>query len=391
MHRTIRKYSPKKLSEFTGRQPQLNELREAVAQNVKAILLHGPTGCGKTTAVYALAKEMEYEVLEINASDARDKESMLSMIGTASKQMSLFNRGKIILIDDVDALSSKDRGAASAISTIVEESEWPVVMTASDVNEEKIKDIRKKCSVIGMERLPYTDVCDILKCVCIGENISYDDTALKSLSRQCDGDVRAAMTDLNVLATGCGSVSDLSSLAPRQYSDQIQSALLLIFKGMRAESVLHAFDSVDMDFSDRMLWIDENLPKEYSWKDLSKAYEVMSRADMFQGRIMRRQHWRFLAYMDELLTAGIALAKSEKNSLPVEYKRSSRPLKYWLANMKYAKRKAIAEKVAPYLHVSKKKAFRDITPFLPMIFKCNEGALASLFNLTEEEAEWLKR
>ena len=33
-------------------------------------------------------------------------------------------KGKIILIDEVDALSSKDRGAVSAITEVIKESKW---------------------------------------------------------------------------------------------------------------------------------------------------------------------------------------------------------------------------------------------------------------------------
>lgn len=389
MHRMIRKYSPCRLSEFSGREEQLNEFRASVKKG-GGIILHGTTGSGKTSAVYALANELDYEVLELGASDARDKATLLSTIGAASRQMSLFNKGKFILIDDVDSLSSRDRGAVTAISSLLKESSWPVIMTAEDVMHDKIKELRKKCRLIGLGKPHHDDVFSILKKICDEEGISYDEAALRSLARQSGGDIRAAMTDLQVLALG-GDV-DPNLLYPRQQKEHVKNALLLVFKSMKAENVLGAFDSTDIDFDKRLLWLDENLPSEYSGESLSRAYDCMSRSDVFQGRIRRSQHWRYLVYINALTTAGIALAKDRKNSSVIEYKQSKRPLKYWLANMKNARRKALAEKIAPFFHVSKRKAFKDVVPFLSHLFRHGDAfSVASELGLNEEEVNWLEK
>ena len=63
----------------------------------KAVLIHGPTGIGKTVSIHILASELNYEIIELNASDFRDEASILSVIGNASQQMSLFSKGKIII------------------------------------------------------------------------------------------------------------------------------------------------------------------------------------------------------------------------------------------------------------------------------------------------------
>lgn len=41
------------------------------------------------------------------------------------------------------------------------------------------------------------------------------------------------------------------------------------------------------------LWIEENIPYEYKGEELARAYDALSIADVFRGRIHRQQHWRF--------------------------------------------------------------------------------------------------
>lgn len=44
--------------------------------NAKAVLLSGPPGIGKTTAVRVVAGQLGFKVLEWNASDVRNKKGM---------------------------------------------------------------------------------------------------------------------------------------------------------------------------------------------------------------------------------------------------------------------------------------------------------------------------
>src|SRR3989338_4299854 len=53
------------------------------------VLLYGPTGVGKTTSIIKIAKDHNYELLEINASDKRNKSEIETLIGNATQQISL--------------------------------------------------------------------------------------------------------------------------------------------------------------------------------------------------------------------------------------------------------------------------------------------------------------
>ena len=83
----INEYKPNKLNEIIG-QDTKKILDWINFGRKKSLLIHGPTGIGKTASVYALAKEFNYEILEMNSSDFRKKEHIKNIAGEASQQQS---------------------------------------------------------------------------------------------------------------------------------------------------------------------------------------------------------------------------------------------------------------------------------------------------------------
>jgi replication factor C large subunit len=186
----------------------------------------------------------------------------------------------------------------------------------------------------------------------------------------------------------------IKELVDRDKTESMLSALVKVFKSTDPSIALKAFDNVEEDMDQWFLWIDQNLPNEYTEpEDLANAYEFMSRADVLRGRITRRQHWRFLAYINDLLTAGIAVSKKEKGKKFVQYKPTSRILKLWFAKQKNAKKKAISEKIAERTHCSKKEMIKNI-PYIKTIFENNKKMgehIAKELELDLEEIDWLKK
>ncbi|MGM5481954.1 MAG: replication factor C large subunit [Nanobdellota archaeon] len=395
------KYAAEKTKDVFGQNMQIDKIRDYIKnyknQKKKGAIIYGPTGCGKTVAVYALGKETDSEIVELNASDLRNKNSINSVLGNALHQVSLFAKSKIILIDEVDCLSgTKDRGGLQAVAKLLEKSVFPVLLTSHNPYEQKLKGLRKKCELIEFNILNYKDIYLNLKRIGDSENIEYDDVALKGLARRSGGDMRAAINDFQLLS---GSrrlkKEDLDFLSEREQKGSIESALLKIFKTSSTDIALRALDNIDEDIDKIFLWMDANLPKEYlKAKDLSRAYEKLSRADVYKGRIRKRQHWRFLVYIYALLSAGVSVSKDEKYSVAPEFKQSERPLKIWIANMKYKKRESIAEKISSNSHISSKQALKRDLPFVQNIIKNNPDMAKQIideFDLDEEEIKWFNK
>ncbi len=396
----VKKYQPKELLDIRGQDTALKQLKESIAnfkKTKKATLIYGPTGSGKTATAHALAKELDLEIIEVNASDTRNKEEINSLIGSAATQMSLFNKGKIILIDEVDGLSgTKDRGGISAITKIIEKSAFPIILTANDPWDSKFSTLRKKANLIQFHTLNYLSVFAVLKKICTSESIKYDESTLKSMARMAGGDLRGAINDLQMTCQDKKTLlkEDIEQTSQRNKTQSMISALMKIFKTMDPKIALTAFDDVQEDFNKRFLWLDENIPKEYTKpKNLASAYDKLSKADVFQGRIRRWQHWRFLSHINALLTAGVALSKDEKYKQFIKYTPTKRILKLWRANMTYQKRKSIAVKIAEKTHTSLKQSIKNM-PYIQTIFKKNKQMAEEIiqeFELDSQEVDWLKK
>lgn len=389
------KYMPKNSAQVFGQQLAVSQLKDFIMnyknQRENAAVIYGPIGNGKTSSVYALANELNYDVLEINSSDLRKADNIKSFLDNSLGQQSLFFKPKIILIDEIDNVSGvKDRGCIPAIVKAINKSSFPIICTANDPTDKKLKPLMKIAKNIEFHKLQYRTVAHVLQWVCEQESITFDEKAINSLARQVDGDLRGALIDLQT----CGkelTYDKVMNLSDRKRTQSITNALQIIFKSSSVDNALPALDDVDLQPNEVMLWLDYNLPKEY--KDpisLAKAYEHLSRADVFQGRIRRQQHWRFLVYIFNLLTAGVSSAKEQRNTEFVKYNQTMRLLRIWQANMKNAKKKEIVEKLASATHTSKRVAEQQL-PYLKEMFRQGGGsAIAEELELTVDEVGWMR-
>lgn len=385
------KYLPKSSTEVVGQ--DLSSLKEFVSgfKKGKAAFVYGPVGCGKTSAIYAIANESGMEVFEVNASDARNKNQIEDIVGSATQQQSLFSfgKGKIILIDEVDGISGqKDRGGVTALVKLIVDSPFPMIITANNPFDKKFSGLRKKCVMIEFNPLEHSAVLGKLREICTKEGIVYKEELLSDLARRSGGDLRAAINDLQML-TAEGKLDDIGLVGARDRTENMMNALLKVFKTTDASVANSAFWNVNEDIDKQMLWLEENLPKEYSGQDLANGFDCLSKASVYLGRIRRWQHWRFLVYAGTLMSAGVALAKKEKNKEIIKYKPTSRILKIWMANMKYQKRKEIARKIAERCHTSTKRVITEVLPYVQYMIK--NGKEFKEFDLSEEEIGWLKK
>jgi len=387
MHSTYaEKYRPKKYDEIMGQDNAIVQIKIFLKEfpRKKAIVLYGPAGTGKTSLIQATARECNLEIFELNASDLRNKDKLESILKPATVQKSLFKKGKIILMDEVDGVTGTDRGGIPELVRIIDETKFPIFMTCNDVWQQKLSPVRAKSRVVELKQLDIGTIVSILSRVTEKENLKKSPQYLKLIAIKSKGDLRAAMNDLQSYS----KIEDLTidTTEKRDVEESIFQILKRLFK--EREPFLELFETSSLSLDEILLWIEENIPKEYKNESLAKAYYALGKADVFRGRIYKNQHWRFLQYQNAFQSAGISFAKPAPLTGFTSYERPKRILKIWLHNQKSEKKKTISRKYARLVHCSTKRILRDFT-LLRLILK-NQDVQKQL-DLSEEEIEFINK
>ncbi|MCJ7479036.1 MAG: replication factor C large subunit [Candidatus Nanohaloarchaeota archaeon QJJ-7] len=389
------KYRPETLSEFKGSRKEVEEVKQWIEgweKGDQALLLHGPPGCGKTALVHSLANELDRELFETNASEARRKGDVKDKLEQAVKQRSFTGKDKLILVDEVDGMGRSDRGGRKVINRLLKETKFPLILTANDPYASGMKSLRNKAKEVELGNVHTNSVAARLREICEREGIEYDDEAVKSIAQRADGDLRSAINDLESLATDSLKAEDVKDLGYRETERDIFEALKIVFKSTSASTASDATEGVEEDYGKVFGWIRENVPKEYKREgDLSRAYDNLSEADVFRGRMQKRQDWSLLKYVYGLMTVGVSLSKEEKYSGWTSYSYPSTIKKMGRSKAARNKRDAIGKKVGKKLHLSISEA-SDTIPFLNLLFQKEEWKeeLVRKLELDEKEVDYIE-
>ncbi len=395
-----KKYRPRRVEDFLGNDEAkkivkiwADSWRENRPQ--KPLLFYGPPGTGKTSMAYAVAEEYGWDIIEMNASDTRDSSTVERVLGSASQSLSLFGTRKLILIDEVDGLSPReDAGGLKVIREILEKSKNPTILTANDAWNPSVTPLHPYVRMVEFRRVPPYQLAKFLMKILEEEGIPYEKEAIEYLARKESGDVRSALLDLQAVAR-YGVKITLEIVKDLGYRDREANIFEVLARIFKSEHVMRPFtllSTLDVDPDILPFWIAENIPREYERpEEIGEAFRWVSKADVYNGRILRRQYWGFLAYAQELLINGVIIAKKRPYK---KFTRYSYP--EWLRLLsrykdKLQKRREAAKKLAKLFHTSSRRVLMDIMPYLPLIMK-NEAWKSTIMRkarLTEEDLKAL--
>ncbi len=363
-----KKYHPKCLEEVIGHDSVILEIKNWYKKWKKgqALLLFGPPGIGKTAVATAFAKERKLEIFELNASDVRTSDKIKRMLKTAAKQKSLFAKGRMILIDEVDALSRDDRGFTSDLNEIINSSKFPVIMTAINAYDRRIKSVRSRCKIVKMKRLTSTSILRRLREVSKEEGLDISPIILKNIADNSQGDLRSALIDLETVTCGRKVIKDIKELGYREREVGIFDVMTAVFKGSDIREAVRSISYCDKDVDEVFWWIEENIANEYEDpREVAAAFDMLSKADMFREKVFVNQNYRFKIHMRNMVAA-VALAKKKKYNKFTSYKYPSRIMSLGRSKKQRQELDKLAKELGKKLHCSK-KSVKNQMPYLKMI------------------------
>jgi len=376
------KYRPKKLSEVIGNPSATKELEDWAGSwangipKKRAAVLIGSPGVGKTSSASALANEMGWDIVEMNASDQRTGAAIkeVALRGSYSNSLGMDGeykrsgegRRKLIILDEADNLfGNADRGALPAINELIKTTKQPVILIVNDFYalSKKSSAVKTDTVQITFRRPTARSMTAALRRIASSEGVAADDAVLARIAENAKGDMRAAVRDLGALSEGRDSIdqSSLGSLHERFVQKDMYAVLEKMFRKSDPFGSRSTLSDVDTDPETAILWIDENLPHEYKDPgDLVRGYEKLSRADVFLGRVYRRQYYGMWPYATEMMTAGVALSRMSNK---ISYDRFRFPS--YLAKMSRSRsvrelKSSLCYKVACHLHTSTKRVSMDV-------------------------------
>src|SRR6266568_4480186 len=166
------KHRPKTLDEIVGNPTAVAELRKWAEAwqrgrpEKRAVALQGDPGVGKTSAALALANEMGWSIVEMNASDSRNAEAIRKVATRGAVLQTFSDTGefleiekggrKLIVLDEADNIFGReDKGGVAAIVEMIQKTQQPVVLIVND--RESIAIGRKEVRAASTKSLGYRD------------------------------------------------------------------------------------------------------------------------------------------------------------------------------------------------------------------------------------------
>ncbi|SDC83625.1 replication factor C large subunit [Natrinema hispanicum] len=395
------KYRPTTLSEVRGNnkaRDQLKEWAETWDDHRQAVIVHGSPGVGKTSAAHALAADMGWPVMELNASDSRGADVIERIAGEAAKSGTLTGGEagrRLVILDEADNFhGNADYGGSREVTRVVKNASQPIVLVANEFYDMS-QSLRNACETIEFRDVSKRSIVPVLRDICRREGVEFEEEALAKIAESTSGDLRSAVNDLQAVAeeTERLTVEDVVT-SERDTTEGIFDFLDDLIKEQDAEGALRASYDVDETPDDLLNWIEDNVPKDYEGAELADAYGFLSNADRWLGRVRATQDYSFWRYATDNMTAGVAASRRGSKGGWTRYG----PPSYWskLGRTKGTRntRDSIAERIAEREGASVATARREILPFLStMTHHCRNRDLtvrmAAAYDLDEAEVSFI--
>ncbi|MGI0068902.1 MAG: AAA family ATPase, partial [Nitrosopumilaceae archaeon] len=196
------KYRPKNLLDMIGNEEAKESFVNWIGKWVKGtkpLLLVGQPGIGKTTMAILSAKQFNYDLISLNASDVRTKQRIHDVLNPVMGNTTVMGK-PMIFVDEVDGIHGRsDYGGVEALVDILKEPTVPIVLAANSETSDKMKSIKKVTTAVKMRPLPPRLMRFYLEEILRREGSSLKIGSVIKLILDSRGDIRSMLNSAQAL------------------------------------------------------------------------------------------------------------------------------------------------------------------------------------------------
>ncbi|KAJ1849650.1 DNA replication factor C complex subunit Rfc1 [Coemansia sp. RSA 2708] len=363
------KYRPTKLRDLCGhKEPAKRILRwlsvwangEVPAK--RSVLISGPPGIGKTTTAHLVGKLAGFDVLELNASETRNKSTLQSLLGSAIGNRSVleFDRARVkrvedefeneqdkdvagsvsrsgmkkllVIMDEVDGMSGGDRGGSTELIQLIKRTKVPIICICNDRQSTKVRSLANYCEDERFRRPSEAQMRARLNTIAFRENLKIDQNAIGQMVQSTHNDIRQI---INLMSSYALSKPSMTYLESKEYAAANKKEVAVDTFSATGK-LLSASDNMGMtfnakldmyyaDFSIMPLFVQENyvdmMPNGAAnqveqLEKLSAAADMIAEADVVETRLRGAQQWGLMPLHGVLSCVGPAFyARGRRNQM----------------------------------------------------------------------------
>lgn len=229
----VDKYRPRSIKQIIGQQGDKSNMRKLInwlrawnenrkkppskasffkkdqdGSSLKAALLSGSPGVGKTTTATLVCEELGFTYIEMNASDTRSKKTLEEHIAQSlsNKTMDGFLPGMkadpmkhVLIMDEVDGMAgNEDRGGMQELILLIKNSKIPIICMCNDRNSQKIRSLANYCFDLRFQRPRVEQIKGAMMSIAFKEGLKIPPQAMEQIIIGANQDVRQVLYNMSM-------------------------------------------------------------------------------------------------------------------------------------------------------------------------------------------------